>query len=150
MRLRCARSSDLEALVAFENRVFPDDPSRILRRQWAALLGRPGAVVVLAEGGRLLGVLVLERRGGTLRILSLGVEPEARRSGIARVLLDFAERRARREGRGALRLEVGAENHPARSLYAKAGFAVVAVLPDYYGPGRDGLRLERRLDGPGR
>ncbi len=148
MRLRAARAADLEALVAFEDTVFADDPHRIVRRQWQALLRQPGAVIVAAAPGELLGVIVLALRGRVLRIQSIGVAAAARRRGVGATLLELAARRGRRLGCSAVRLEVAAGNQPARALYAAHGFLEVDCLPGYYGRGRDGLRLELRLSPP--
>jgi len=43
--------------------------------------------------------------------------------------------------------EVSADNRAARRLYARHGFRTGRALPDYYGPGRDGVRLNRVAPG---
>ncbi len=40
---------------------------------------------------------------------------------------------------------VKADNRAARGLYARHGFQGARGRPNYYGPGRDGVRLELRL-----
>lgn len=56
-------------------------------------------------------------------VTELFVAPRARRSGLAEALLAEAEAESRRNQAGALHLLVLPENHVARALYAKAGFA---------------------------
>jgi len=84
--------------------------------------------------------------GDDCEIITIGVRPEARRQGIATLLLDHACVPAL--GLGATRqvLEVGAENAPARKLYASLGFAECGKRPGYYGAaGGDAVILVRSI-----
>ena len=56
----------------------------------------------------------------------LMVHPEARGRGIASSLLRFVTNMARRTGMQCLRLDTGAQNTPAISLYSHHGFTVAA------------------------
>ena len=38
-------------------------------------------------------------------------------------------------------LEVEETNHTARNLYEKIGFETLELVPHFYGPGRNGVRL---------
>lgn len=82
------------------------------------------------------------RRGG---ITSLAVAPGHRGRGVGRQLLARALEYLRERGAGEADLEVRADNLPAQSLYRSAGFRPAGVLPDYYGRGRDGLRMIKDL-----
>ena len=146
--LRFAGPADLPELVRLEETVFASDPHRFSRRQWRRLIReRPEHLVVAARGERLLGALVLSRRGDgeTLRVISLGVDPAARGEGIGRALLDHALEHAGRLGLARIRLEVRRDNEAAIQLYLRAGFREVQRLPSYYGLGEDGLRMERAM-----
>ena len=59
--------------------------------------------------------------------LSIAVVPEARARGIGRLLLDRLLQAARADGFSALSWSVGSANRPARSLYERCGFEVVAT-----------------------
>ena len=57
---------------------------------------------------------------------SKSVRPSAAKRGIASALMRFAEELARDHSCEALRLDTGAQNIPAVSLYKKLGYCVVA------------------------
>ena len=71
---------------------------------------------------------------------SLSVHPAARGRGLARLLIAASlQRLAKRID--TLGLEVRSDNGAAVGLYCSLGFVETARLPDYYGPGRSGLRM---------
>jgi ribosomal protein S18 acetylase RimI-like enzyme len=43
-------------------------------------------------------------------------------------------------------LEVETTNTPAIHLYSNRGYKTVGLLKDYYGSGRDGYAMEKKLD----
>lgn len=91
-------------------------------------------------------VLLFRRRSQWARLYSLVVAPQARGRGVAQALVDAAESLARQRGGVGVRLEVRTDNLPARALYARLGYAELAVLPGYYEDGAEGRRLARRFD----
>jgi len=66
---------------------------------------------------------------GALHIAELHVAAERRNAGIGRVLLEEAERTAQRAGARTMSLTT-ATNNPARRLYERFGFALVATRTD--------------------
>lgn len=56
-------------------------------------------------------------------VIYMAVEPAHQRNGIGRALLERVEELARGRGLPYLTLMVTEENHPARELYAAAGFS---------------------------
>lgn len=64
----------------------------------------------------------------------LAVLDEVRNQGVGSALVAEIERHARAHGAPALRVSMGAENHGARRLYARLGFAPCVIM------------CERRLD----
>ncbi len=150
-----ADPTDLDALARLEERAF--DADRIARGQWRHLLTRAHADVLVAKGrdpavgapaaSKVLGAaVVLYRRGArTARLYSLAVDPDARGRGVARALLARALERAREARCQRMRLEVRADNEVALSLYRARGFAPRETLPDYYGRGVHGIRMELEL-----
>jgi len=69
----------------------------------------------------------------------------ARRRGLgARVLEELLARMAR-AGAREVRLEVDVRNTNAMRFYERMGFRATRKLPDYYGWGREGLRMTKKL-----
>lgn len=142
-RVRRALPADVPALLELEA-LFPSD------RMSAATLRRflrvPTAAVWVAEAQTVLGSLVLltRRNSGVARIYSVVVAPQARGQGLARQLVATAESHARKH-QHCISLEVRADNHAARGLYRKLGYAETKVLQGYYEDGADGLRLTKPL-----
>ncbi len=104
----------------------------------AGLLAAPGVAGLLLEsGGREEGFALLRVAADEAELLTIAVAADCRRHGVGRRLLAAVIEHARHKGVHNLFLEVGADNAPARSLYAQAGFIEVGRRPAYY----------RRLDG---
>jgi GNAT superfamily N-acetyltransferase len=102
----------------------------------SGLRAHPTTLVLLAfADGRAVGVAVCFFGFSTfqgrplLNVHDLAVVAEARGRGIGRALLAAAEARARAGGCCKLTLEVLEDNHRARAVYARAGFADVALGP---------------------
>jgi ribosomal-protein-alanine N-acetyltransferase len=110
---------DPERLAEVHATAFP--------RPWTAadfaeLQATPGTLVLVLETeGRLDGFVMIRRLGGEAEVLTLAVRPEARRRGLGMALMEAAAAAA--GGADALWLEVAADNAPALSLYARAGFS---------------------------
>lgn len=155
MRLRLARPSDLDALLALERECFRTD--RLTRVDLANALRHPRArLLVLADRAgpaayALLRLPATPRKDRSLaRIDSLGVAARARGQGLARRLVRRCQRLVRAAGGGRIRLEVRVSNRAARALYASLGYVELVELPRYYADGGRGLRLEQRLAVPRR
>lgn len=141
-----AQMSDLDALVALEQRCFDND--RLSRRSFRRWLGQDQHVfLVLRAGAQLAGyVLVLFHRGTRLaRIYSLAVDPGYRSRGLARRLIAAGEEGARRRGRFYMRLEVSQHNHSAIALYETLGYQRFGLYQDYYEDHSDALRYQKRI-----
>lgn len=144
--IRAADASDLDALVALENRCFDGD--RMSRRSYAAALRNPRARVLAAmDGRRLVGAAVVFMRAGSpaARLYSVAVDPTLRGRGLGARLLAAAEAAARESGAASLRLEVKERNKTALALYAKSGYGIIGRIAQYYDDGSDARRLEKTL-----
>jgi [ribosomal protein S18]-alanine N-acetyltransferase len=144
--LRPVAPADIEALYALDQVCF-EPGIAYSRGELRRFLGIATAQGVLAdEGGTLAGFAIgyLTRRR-TAHVVTLDVGPAQRRRGLGKELLEALL--ARLAGTGALeaRLEVSTENAGAIAFYEKLGFRIRRPLPDYYGPGRDALEMERDL-----
>ncbi|MEQ1953021.1 N-acetyltransferase [Mesorhizobium sp. CN2-181] len=144
LKIRPARASDLDALVAVEQAVF--DADRISRRSWRSFLaGSSAAILVAEEAGDVAGCcVVLFRIGSTIaRLYSIAAAPG--RFGVGRALLAEAETLSARRGAKTMRLEVREDNLRAIGLYQKSGYRRFSRKPDYYADGAAALRFEKPL-----
>ncbi len=145
--VRDAAIDDLDAIVTLENDSFPED--RVSRRSFAYHLRAPERPVIAATvDGALAGyvLIALRKRGRSLRICTLAVDPRFGRRGIGAALLAAAETFARRHNRQAVTLEVRYDNRPAIALYEKCGYRLFGEHEDYYADGATALRYRKVLD----
>ena len=153
LSVKTASFASLEALAALHEAAFDDPWSALALGQ---LLITPGAFALLAERTRSresvaqpLGFILCRAGGGECEILTLAVLPAERRQGVATALLGTALAEATARGSGAIFLEVAADNHAARALYERQGFAVVGRRASYYrhesSGDRDALVMRRAL-----
>lgn len=146
-RVRRAASSDLDDLVALEQRSFSSD--QLSRAQYRRHLDSDSALVMVASTSHrhFLGsaVLFFRKRSGVARLYSLATRPEARGRGVGTALLEAVADAARRRGCRALRLEVRTDNAAAIGLYERAGFKRIGRYERYYQDGADAWRYEKPL-----
>lgn len=146
MKVRKFALSDLSRIVRIERASFGREAYSLTTFIAHIFRDRKGLFVaedsehgvvgyVLARVGlRWLGA----RRGG---ITSIAVDPAHRRRGFGRALMAAALDYLRRSGVGEADLEVNVANRAAHSLYQAFGFVQSRLLPHYYGPGADGVRM---------
>lgn len=133
VEVREATFADIPALVGLMAEFYAE-ASFTLDRPWAAaafgaLLEAPasGTAWLGLVDGSVAGHVVLtvrftmEHGGPSGWIDDLFVRPAWRRHGVARTLVDALVADARRRGCRSLHVEVGADNVPARALYARYG-----------------------------
>lgn len=144
-RLRVAQPGDLDGILALEQAAFPPEDC-FPRRSWRGLLVTPSALCMVVDEHRVIGSIAwLLRSTSTLaRMYSLAVHPDARGRGLGRRLVAESLRKLPRRV-DTLGLEVRSDNGAAVGLYCALGFLETARLPDYYGPGRSGLRMRASL-----
>lgn len=82
---------------------------------------------------------------GLAQIHGLAVAPELRRRGVARTLVERAKGFARERGARGLSVDTPAENTRGRAFYEAVGFTLAYRMPEYYGPGDDGVTYLKRL-----
>jgi [ribosomal protein S18]-alanine N-acetyltransferase len=147
VRVRRAETSDLDDLVALEDRTFDSD--RMSREQYRRHLDSDSALVLVASANHrnFLGTAVLffRKRSGVARLYSLATQPEARGKGVGTALVEATEAAARQRRCRALRLEVRTDNRSAIKLYERLGYRRIGALAGYYQDGADGWRYEKLL-----
>jgi ribosomal protein S18 acetylase RimI-like enzyme len=143
--LRRAAPGDLAALVEVEREVFGThayDPAAL--RQFVELFPDLARVAVAADGsiaGYALGAVAFPERIGW--ILSVAVVARHRGCGIGAALTAALLAVFDEAGLPRVRLTVAPDNAPARRVYERLGFAVLADLPAYFGPGEPRVLMER-------
>ena len=136
---------DLQALVALEQEIFPEDP-------WTA-----GMIAQELSSGRSVyfGVCVNDdvaapvlcgyagiAVGIDADVMTMGVLPDFRGRGLGRVLMGALIDVARRWGSERVFLEVRESNAAAISLYENSGFEVVGRTKGYFrNPREDALNM---------
>jgi len=142
-QLRRATSDDLDAIMALENAIYPDDAWSA--QNMAAELANPhGYYLVAEDADTIVGYAGLLAPIGTGQgdIQTVTVAPEARRQGLARTLMLQLLNEARRRGAEELFLEVRVDNEGAQALYRELGFETVSVRKRYYKGGIDALTMK--------
>lgn len=146
--VRRAFLPDLDALYRIEIECFGEDAfpksyvKRFIEEPWFITL-----VAILND--EIVGFVVgsLESFLGKLagHIYSIDVKPEYRGMGVGSRLLVAIEEELRGAGAEICCLEVSVDNTAALNLYLKHNYRVIERLKDYYGVGRDGMRLVKKL-----
>lgn len=96
------------------------------------------------SGGRLTGLILLQRTPPDAEILTLAVHPDHRRQGLARTLLTGARTLLGPYGVDRLLLDVAADNTGAISFYESMGFLADGRRMNYY-PRQGGKRADAIL-----
>ena len=136
-QLRAATPDDLDAIMAIETSVFPED-AWSAGTMLAELRDRNGHYLVAFppdDPSRIdaYAGLCAPRGLPQADIQTIAVVEDARRHGLGRVLMLRLIDVARERGASELFLEVRADNPGAKSLYVSLGFEEIAVRPGYYG-----------------
>jgi ribosomal-protein-alanine N-acetyltransferase len=144
--LRPMRRSDLDAVLAIEQRAFPQPWTRGFFEKELAM---PQAACVVAtlvgDAGTIVGYSVCWSILDERHLLNVAVHPDHRSLGVGRRLMDAVLEAGRASGGRVVYLEVRAGNVAARRLYKRLGFRELGVRRGYYGPGQDAIVMELRL-----
>jgi len=166
--LRPMQRTDLDAVLAIEERAFPQPWSRNFFEKELAASQAACTVAVLGVDGRaavhvaasdkrihvaasdkriIVGYTVCWRVLDELHLLNVAVHPGHRGGAIGRRLVEAVLDDGRETGARVVYLEVRAGNVAARRLYRRLGFRDLGVRRAYYGPGQDAIVMELRLAG---
>ncbi|HYD49842.1 MAG TPA: ribosomal protein S18-alanine N-acetyltransferase, partial [Terriglobales bacterium] len=138
-------AADLEAVYAIERAGYGRPWSR---RQFAEELRIPFSRFLVARAGRppqVIGYVIWRLVLDELQIFNIAVAPGVQRRGVGSALLQLALAAGQEHGATAATLEVDCGNRNALALYRALGFREVGRRRDYYGPGVDGLLMEKTL-----
>ncbi|MDX1653956.1 MAG: GNAT family N-acetyltransferase/peptidase C39 family protein [Candidatus Competibacteraceae bacterium] len=145
--IRPATLSDLEALLAIEQRCFRTD--RLSRRSFRHLLTRGHAATLLDQSpeGRIRGYVLLTFSRGTsmARLYSIAVHPDFTGQRVGDGLVQAAESAAVEHDCVVMRLEIRKDNAASQSLFRRHGYRQFKEVLDYYEDHMDALRFEKSL-----
>ena len=102
---------------------------------------------IARTSGRIAGYSISCIERGRAELISIAVLPEFRGRGVARALIAAAIASAHDRRIGSVRLMVEVGNDAAIALYRRLGFYRLWTVPNYYGKGRNGWRMELLLRG---
>lgn len=142
--LREYRAPDFDSLVALDRDCFEPGIAYSPREMRGFLSLATREIVVAESAGEIAGFCLGHRAPRSVgRIITLDVRSDRRRGGVGAALLSALI--ARLEAAGARRtvLEVDLRNAGAIAFYESLGFRRGGTIPDYYGPGRDALEMNR-------
>jgi ribosomal-protein-alanine N-acetyltransferase len=143
--LRDFAPEDLEAAYRLDQSCF-EPGIAYTRGQIRTFLEGEGAIAIVAEGGRGLVAFAIGHVAGTQgHVVTIDIAAPERRRGLGRRILSELASRMAAAGARVVRLEVDRRNTDAIRFYERMGFRAVRTLPDYYGPGLEGLRMTKGL-----
>ena len=86
---------------------------------------------------------------GSYDLVWIAVDVSCQRQGLGRILLEESERLVRAEEGRRIYIETSNRGHyvPTRAFYERNGYALEALLKDFYGPGDDKVIYARDVAG---
>ncbi|MGY0288382.1 MAG: ribosomal protein S18-alanine N-acetyltransferase [Candidatus Methanodesulfokora washburnensis] len=145
MNFRRARLEDLDEIMRIEELCFKPS-ERFSRETYESLLSRKEVAFIVAEiDGRIVGFVAAEARGLKGYVYTINVHPEYQGKGIGKALMKEMETRMRDVGVRIMELEVRVDNKKAVKMYESLGYSTVFFLPSYYGPGKNGYLMRKRI-----
>jgi [ribosomal protein S18]-alanine N-acetyltransferase len=137
IEIRRLTQRDLEAIERIERRSYPTPWSRSM---FASELAKSSSISLGAfdaDGGELVGYLVISRYVDAWHVMNVAVVPESRRQGIASALFERLFQVTSNDGRRGYTLEVRISNEAAIKLYERLGFQSRGVRRGYYTDNRE-------------
>lgn len=144
MIIRRAEQKDLPRIVEIEGLCFPQETA-FPPGMFAYLIRYAISLAACNPGGEVIGFIMgyISGRGGA--VYTLDVHPAYRRRGVGYRLILALEDELSALGAKAIRLEAAFENPQAMELYHKAGYYERELVRNYYGRGKDAVRMWKEL-----
>ena len=149
--IRRATVNDLGSLLRIEAECFTEEA--FSKDQLVYCLLAPDFVTLAALVddeivGFVTGSVEMSAEESVGHVYTLDVKKVHRKRGIGSKLLEALETALAEKGVRIFVLEVRVDNVPARRLYSKHGYKLLARLKDYYDQNVDAVRLRKTLATP--
>ena len=128
-------ASDLKVVQAIEQESFHD--SWAVESWLAELNSSITKYIVLEQEGIIKGFAGFWLIAGEAQVTRVAVAKDERGTGLGKILTEALVAAAWQEGAEAVTLEVRKSNLTAQTVYAKTGFTVSGVRPNYYEDNRE-------------
>ena len=144
MKIRRAEPEDLPFIVEIEGLCFPEETA-FPAGMFAYLIKYSVSLVACEPEDRVIGFIIGYTSGRSGAVYTLDVHPTHRKKGVGSRLVQAMEEELRAQGARAIRLEAALENPEAIELYRKAGYRERELVRNYYGRGKDAVRMWKEL-----
>ncbi len=144
MKIRRAEPKDLSSIVEIEGLCFPKETA-FPAGMFAYLIKYSVSLVACEPEDRVIGFIIGYTSGRSGAVYTLDVHPTHRKKGVGSKLVRAMEEELRAQGARAIRLEAALENPEAIELYRKAGYRERELVRNYYGRGKDAVRMWKEL-----
>ena len=146
--LRRLDLADLDAIEKIERASYPTPWSRSM---FASELAKQSSISIaaVADGGQLIGYLVLSRYVDAWHVMNVAVDSDHRRLGVASAMLSRLFEVTRTDADRGYTLEVRVSNLAAISLYESFGFVSHGVRRGYYTDNREDAVIMWKDPDPG-
>ena len=149
--IELAQISDIDEIVALENRAFPYPWSRNVLL--GEIDGESFSYVYVARlvdesgiPGRIIGYHFFWLVADEIHVLNIAVDPEYQGLGLGKILMNFAADFGRERDAQCMILEVRVSNTPAQALYHTLGFQQVGLRKKYYANNKeDAYAMKKEL-----
>jgi ribosomal protein S18 acetylase RimI-like enzyme len=136
------RQSIVERVIKIERKTFPSSEAF----EFDAELKKKNTSMLIAmkdgEAASVAGYLVYLRMKKVALLHKVCVIEQLRGQGIGKSLVHSLLRHLEKGGCHSIQLWVDEARIPARALYQSFGFQQIDRCVDYYGPGRNGLKMQ--------
>ena len=144
MNIRRAEPRDLPVIVEIEGLCFPEETA-FPAGMFAYFIKYSVLLVACEPDDRVVGFIVGYTSGRGGAVYTLDVHPAHRRKGVGTKLVRAMDEELRDLGAKAIRLEAALENPGAMELYRRAGYRERELVRNYYGRGKDAVRMWKEV-----
>ena len=105
----------------------------------------PDLFIVAEMDKKIVGYMIACCLRGKGHVVSVGIDPCYRRRSIGSALADFVFEELKARGMKMVELEVHVTNEEGTGFWKHLGFLPLRVIRDYYGNGKDALKMRKIL-----
>ena len=144
MNIRRAEPGDLAKIVEIEGLCFPEETA-FPAGMFAYMIKYSVSLVACEPEDIVVGFVMGYTSARSGAVYTLDVHPTHRKKGVGSRLVRAMEEELHDLGARAIRLEAALENPEAMELYRKAGYRERELVRNYYGRGKDAVRMWKEL-----